>query len=72
MSFRYGVLLCEVMTCCFPDNDVFEEMLQQVHSRSSHLHDLILSCTKEDPNSCPTMKDIIEHLDIYIKQLKRQ
>ena len=45
--FSYGVLLCEVMTCRFPDNDVFQEMLQQAHSRPPpHVNDLILSCIK--------------------------
>ena len=28
--YSYGVLLCEVMTCCFPDQLFFQEMLQLV------------------------------------------
>ena len=64
--FSYGVLLCEVMTCCFPaDLPIFQEMLQQVRSRSPSLHDLIVSCIKEDPSSRPIMKQVIERLDIY-------
>ena len=66
--FSYGVLLCEVMTCHFPDEDVFQDMLQQVRSRSPPLYDIILSCIKEDPSSRPIMKQVIERLDNYIKQ----
>ena len=66
--FSYGVLLCEVMTCCFPDPPVFQDMLQQVRSRSPPLYDLILSCIQEDPSSRPIIKQVIEHLDSYIKQ----
>ena len=66
--FSYGVLFCEVMTCRFPDEDIFQDMLQQVRSRSPPLYDLIVSCVKEDPSSRPIMKQVIEHLDSYIKQ----
>ena len=66
--FSYGVLLCEVMTCRFPDPSIFQDMLQQVRSRSPPLHYLILSCIKEDPSSRPLMKEVIERLNIYIKQ----
>ena len=65
--FSYGVLFGEVMTCRFPDVDVFQDMLQQVRSRSPPLYDIILSCIKEDPNSRPIMKQVIERLDSYIK-----
>ena len=66
--FSYGVLLCEVMTCRFPDPPVFQDMLQQVRSRSPPLYDLILSCIQEDLSSRPIMKQVIKHLDSYIKQ----
>ena len=66
--FSYGVLFCEVMTCRFPDEDIFQEMLQQVCSRSPPLYDLISSCIKKDPSSRPIMKQVIDHLDIHIKQ----
>ena len=67
--YSYGVLLCEVMTCRFPDSSIFQEMLQLVCSRSPHLHDVILSYTEEDPSNCPIMKQVIKDLDIYMKQL---
>ena len=60
----YGILLCEIMNCRFPDPPVFKEMLQYVHSRSPHLHKLILSCIQKDPKDRPTMKEVIQHLDI--------
>ena len=68
--FSYGVLLCEAITCRFPDPSVFrEEMLQQIRSRSPHLHDLTLSCINEGPSNRPTMKEVIKHLDTNMKQL---
>ena len=67
--YSYGVLLCEVMTCRFPDSSIFQEMLQLVRSRSPHLHDVILSCTEEYPSNRPIMKQVIKDLDIFMKQL---
>ena len=64
--YSYGVLLCEVMTCRLPDPSVFQDMLQQICSRSLPLHDLIRSCIKEDPSSRPIMKQVIERLNSYI------
>ena len=64
--YGYGVLLCEMMTCCFPNPSVFQDMLQQVCSRSALLYYLIRSCIKEDPSSRPIMKEVIEHLDNHI------
>ena len=63
--YSYGVLLCEVMTCRFLDPSFFQEMLQFVHSGSPRLHDLILSCTNEDPSNYPIMKQVIKDLDIF-------
>ncbi|XP_011408843.2 PREDICTED: probable serine/threonine-protein kinase drkD, partial [Amphimedon queenslandica] len=66
--FSYGVLLCEIIICRFPDNiDIFQDMLHQVHSISdrpsgtrdtqgSLLHSLIVSCCHDDPSRRPTMK----------------
>ena len=65
--YSYGVLLCEVMTCRFPDPSAFKDMIQQVFSRCPPLYYIIRSCIKEDPNKRPVMKDVIERLDSYIK-----
>ena len=73
--FSYGVLLCEIITCCFPDRDVFRNMLHQVQSISSRpsgtsdtqgslLHSLIVWCCKDDPLERPSMSQIIEQIDM--------
>ena len=69
-SYSYGILLCEVMTCQFPDSSVFQEMLRNVFRMSRHIYELILSCIKKDPEARPSMKRIIERLDICTKHLK--
>ena len=61
----YGILLCEIMTCRFPDSRVFQEMLQHVHSKAPPLYELILSCIEKDPDNRPTIKQVIELLDKY-------
>ena len=73
--FSYGVLLCEAMTCRFPDRDAFQDILRQVYrisdrprgSRSTQgylLHALILSSCDDDPLKRPTMNEVIEQLGI--------
>ena len=73
--FSYGVLLCEAITCRFPDRDAFQDMLRQVYctsdrprgSRSTQghlLHALILSSCDDDPSKRPTMNEVIEQLGI--------
>ena len=61
--YSYGILLCEVINCRFPDPPLFQEMLEHVHSRSPHLNDLIISCIQKDPDIRPTMKEVIQKLD---------
>ena len=73
--FSYGILLCEIITCCFPERVHFQDMLHQVHSISNRpsgtrdtqgslLHSLIVSCCHDDPSRRPTMKEISEQLDV--------
>ena len=73
--FSYGVLLCEAITCRFPDRDAFQDMLRQVYrisdiprgSRSTQgylLHALILSSCNDDPLKRPTMNEVLEQLGI--------
>uniref|UniRef100_A0A1X7TIQ9 Protein kinase domain-containing protein n=1 Tax=Amphimedon queenslandica TaxID=400682 RepID=A0A1X7TIQ9_AMPQE len=65
--YSYGILFCEALTCKFPDRSSFQDMLQQVWSstksvglitRSLH-HELIKSCTKDNPYKRPTMNEVI-------------
>ena len=73
--FSYGVLLCEAITCRFPDRDAFQDMLRQVYrisdrprgSRSTQgylLHALIFSSCDNDPLKRPTMNEVIKQLGI--------
>ena len=68
-SYSYGILLCEVMTCQFPDFSVFQEMLRKIFSMSQCIYELIFSCIERDPEVRPSMKRIIEQVDICMKQL---
>ncbi|XP_019851412.1 PREDICTED: uncharacterized protein LOC109581597 [Amphimedon queenslandica] len=73
--FSYGVLLCEIITCHFPDRYVFRDMLHQVQSISSRpigtsdtqgslLYSLIVWCCKDNPLERPSMSQIIEQIDV--------
>ena len=64
--YSYGILLCEVLTCRFPERGRFRAMLEQVttlHRFGVTCKDLIISCVNEDPHKRPTMKQIIEQID---------
>ena len=62
-SFSYGVLLCEVITCKFPDVDTFDSLLEEVKTSSSSHYDLIVHCTDYEPDVRPTMSEIIKKLN---------
>ena len=61
--YSYGILLCETVTCQFPEQNFFHGMLQQVCTQSPPLHGLIVSCLKRDPADDPAMKQVIQQLD---------
>ncbi|XP_019863834.1 PREDICTED: probable serine/threonine-protein kinase drkB [Amphimedon queenslandica] len=72
--FSYGVLLCEIIVCRFPDMDFFQDMLSQVktigarprcnrYTQGILLHSLIDLCMNNDPLKRPTMNQIVEKLD---------
>ena len=65
-SYSYGVLLCEVLTCRFPDVEKFETLSLQVRASSPQLHDLIVLCINEEPDKRPMMSEIIVKLDRFI------
>ena len=69
--YSYGILFCEILTCRFPDPSIFNEMCQQIFSQNPSIHRIILTCIKAKPSVRPTIKQVIEHLDIYIKQLHK-
>ena len=65
-SYSYGVLLCEMITCSFPDVEKFETLSLQVRASSPPLYELIVSCINEEPDERPMMSEIIIQLDQFI------
>ena len=62
--FSYGILLCEVITKQLPeDPTIYRQMLQQVKTQWLFMHNLIVSCTKRDPNERPTMAQVLDKLN---------
>jgi len=61
--YSYGVLLCEVITCRFPDPSEFTNMLGVVKSQWPLMHSLITSCTEHNPIQRPTMENILMQLE---------
>ena len=66
--FSYGVLLCEVMTCRFPEVDKFEAMLQSISVSSPPIGNIIQLCIEDEPKDRPTMKRVINQIDSYMRQ----
>ena len=53
------VMLCEVATRTFPEAQKFPSMLEQVSTKWLQLHQIIISCTKDNPEDRPTMARIV-------------
>ena len=71
--FSYGILLCEVITKQLPeDPTIYRQMLQQVKSQWLFMYDLIVSCTKRDPNERPTMAQVLDKLNKLPRPRLRQ
>ena len=58
-SFSFGILLCEVLTCRYPDRRVFRDMLQSIRGLDEGLYGLVVCCTEREPSKRPVMKEII-------------
>ena len=61
--YSYGITLCEVITSTFPDKKKFPSMLASVQREWPDLHQVIDSCTAEDPKKRPTMASILSTLE---------
>ena len=61
--YSYGILLCEVVTCQLPDPVKYQDMLKQVQTQWLFLYDLIISCTKHNPDIRPTMLQVLDKLN---------
>ena len=70
--YSYGILLCEVATCQFPDPVKYHDMLQQVQTQWQFIYDLIISCTKQNPDDRPTMLQILDELNRIPRPRPRQ
>ena len=60
--FSYGIMLCEVITGQFPNVDKLPSMLQQTRRLWPKIHPLIVSCIEHDPDSRPSMADVLTTL----------
>ena len=69
--FSFGVLLCEIMTCRFPDLDQFHGMLQNVSTSSPPIAQLIHTCVEEEAENRPTIRTVIQQLDERMKSLTK-
>ena len=61
--YSYGIMLCEVITCQLPDPVKYRDMLQQVQRQWQFMYDLIVSCTKHNPDERPTMLQVLDRLN---------
>ena len=60
--YSFGVLLCEVTTSQFPYPEVYKHVLSQVECEFPTIYSLITSCTNHQPESRPSMDQVIDKL----------
>ena len=60
--YSYGVLLCEVVTRQMPLRERLPSLLQLVGRDQPQLHGLVRSCTSYNPDTRPSMENILEQL----------
>ena len=62
--YSYGIMLCEVATCTFPEAKKMPSMLEKVSANWSSLYRMIVSCIKDNPEDRPTMARIVDMLRV--------
>ena len=67
-SFSFGILLCEVLTCRYPDRRIFRDMLQSIRNLDEGLYDLVACCMEREPSKRPVMKEIILAIENMINK----
>ena len=70
--YSYGILLCEVITCQLPDPQRLWSMLQEVKSKWSFMHDLVISCTCHSPEDRLSMAQVLDKLNQIPRAQPRQ
>lgn len=60
--YSYGILLCEVVSAKFPVRNRLPAMLQEIHTSSPQMHQLIVLCIQNDPMYRPYMADVLKEL----------
>ena len=70
--YSYGILLCEVITCQLPDPQRLWSMLQEVKSKWSFMHDLVISCTCHSPEDRLSMAQVLDKLNQLPRAPPRQ
>ena len=61
--YSYGILLCEVTTEQFPDEESLPSMTKEVQGKWPFMHCLITSCVQDHPYSRPTMSYVLSELN---------
>ena len=61
--YSFGVMLCEVTTSRFPDQNEYGDMLRQVRNTCPPMYSLIEVCTKEKQEQRPKMTHVLAHLE---------
>ena len=61
--YSFGVMLCEVTTSRFPDQNEYGDMLRQVRNTCPPMYSLIEVCTKKKQDQRPKITDALRLLD---------
>ena len=64
--YSYGIMLCEVATSIFPDDEAqIQFMLARVQCEWPQLHQLIVACVNQNPKQRPTMASVLASLETF-------